>query len=547
MKEQNRNSTPPSSTDASTGQKDFKSVSRTISIATVIMMSSVFLSRITGMLREVTLAYVGGTSNEMDAYVAAFLIPELLNHFLAGGFLSVTFIPIFQKYLVKNDHEGAWKTFSNMITIGTGAFLVLLPLSILFAPYILSLTGFESQNSETFALTVRLTRIILPAQLFFYWGAFLMAVQYANQKFLLPALSPLCYNIGIILGGLLLGPHLGIEGFAWGVLGGAVIGNVLVQLPGALRSGMKYKFRFQPRDGEFIQYIKITIPLIAGLGMTFSNEIFFRYFASFLEEGAIASANYALRTMMILVGVFGQASGVAFYPYLSKLAAEQAFGKMTAILNNMINKIALYLLPLSAIMMVLSYQIITILYEHGQFSQKSTRETAPVLTMYLLGAFANSVSILVARPFYALQKTLLPMAVSTSVSLISIPFYYLLSKSLGPKGLGLAASIAMTLQFLILYTIWCSRYGGFSAAKKEVGTLVKITAVALTGALICYGIQFFLKDVHFTEIRRLHALMTCVAASLPSLAVVFVLYEILGLQKFKDSVQGMLRRKKKSS
>ncbi|MFP4013193.1 MAG: murein biosynthesis integral membrane protein MurJ [Chitinispirillaceae bacterium] len=547
MKEQNRNSTPPSSSNAPTDPKGPKSVSRTISIATLIMMSSVFLSRITGMLREVTLAYVGGTSSEMDAYVAAFLIPELLNHFLAGGFLSVTFIPIFQKYLVKNDHEGAWKTFSNMITIGTVAFLILLPLSVIFAPYILSLTGFESQDPETFKLSVKLTRIILPAQLLFYWGAFLMAVQYANQKFLLPALSPLLYNVGIISGGLLLGPHFGIEGFAWGVLGGAFFGNIVVQLPGAMRTGMKYRYRFKPNDAEFIHYLKITIPLIAGLGMTFSNEIFFRYFASFLEQGAVASANYALRTMMILVGVFGQASGVAFYPYLSKLAAEQAFAKMTSILNNMINKIALYLLPLSAIMMVLSYQIITILYEHGQFSQESTRETAPVLTMYLFGAFASSVSILVARPFYALQKTFLPMAVSTSVSLLSIPLYYLLSRYMGPKGLGLAASLAMTLQFLILYFIWCRRYGGFSAVKKELKALVKIIAVALTGAFICHMIQLYMKNITFTEIRRLHALITCIAASLPSLAVVFVLYEILGLQKFKDSVTGLLRGKKKSS
>ncbi|MFP4163755.1 MAG: murein biosynthesis integral membrane protein MurJ [Chitinispirillaceae bacterium] len=540
----NTNNTDLGSTDKSAAHS--RSVNRTISIATIIMMGSVFLSRITGMLREITLANVGGTSNEMDAYVASFLIPELLNHFLAGGFLSVTFIPIFQKYLVRNDQKGAWNTFSNMITLGTVAFLVFLPLSIIFAPDLLSLTGFQSQNSQTLALAVRLTRIILPAQLFFYWGAFLMAVQYANQKFFLPALSPLCYNVGIILGGLLLGPYFGIEGFAWGVLGGAFIGNVAVQLPGALRAGMRYRPRFHPGDPEFIHYVKITIPLVAGLGMTFSNEIFFRYFASFLGEGAVASANYALRTMMILVGVFGQASGVAFYPYLTKLAAENAFGKMTTMLNSMINRIALYLIPLSAIMMVLSYQIITVLYEHGQFDQQSTRETAPVFVMYLIGSFASSVSILVARPFYALQKTLLPMVISTSVALLSIPLYYLFSRYLGPQGLGLAASTAMTVQFFTLYTIWCSRYGGFSEAKKESGALLKIITVALVGSLVCYLIEQFLNDVVFTDLRRLQALIVCIAASVPTLVVVFGLYELLGLQKFKDSMAGLLKRKKSS-
>jgi len=519
-------------------------MNRSISIAAIIMMGSVFLSRVAGMLREMTLANLGGTGSEMDAYVAAFLIPELLNHFLAGGFLSVTFIPIFQKYLTANDEAGAWKTFSNMITVGSAAFAVFLPISVIFAPQILSLTGLKNQEPETFALSVRLTRIILPAQIFFYWGAFLMAVQYARQKFFLPALSPLCYNFGIIAGGIILGPKLGVEGFAWGVLGGAFVGNVLVQMPGALRVGMKYRFRFSPADPEFIHYIKITIPLVAGLGMTFSNEIFFRFFASFLESGAVASANYALRTMMILVGVFGQASGVAFYPYLTKLAAEKAFGKMSGLLNDMINKIALYLLPLTGVMMALATQIILILYEHGKFTQESTKETASILIMYLTGAFASSVSILAARPFYAMQKTLLPMIVSTSVSILSIPLYYIFSRQMGAKGLGLAAGIAMTAQFLILYIIWGKKYGGLAAVGTEAIRLGKIISVSAIGAVVCFIIRRQFENVIITDVRRIQAIVVCAAASIPSLVIVFALYELLGLQKFSDSIDGLLRKKK---
>ena len=509
------------------------------------MMGSVFLSRIAGMLREMTLANMGGTGGEMDAYVAAFLIPELLNHFLAGGFLSVTFIPIFQKYLSANDDEGAWRAFSNLITVGSAAFALFLPLAVAFAPWILSFTGLKNQDPATFALTVRLTRIILPAQIFFYWGAFLMAVQYARQKFFLPALSPLCYNFGIIAGGIFLGPRFGIEGFAWGVLGGAFIGNVAVQLPGALRAGMRYRFRFAPADPEFIHYVKITVPLVAGLGMAFSNEIFFRFFASFLPSGAVASANYALRTMMILVGVFGQASGVAFYPYLTKLAAEKAYGKMSELLNDMINKIALYLLPLTGIMMALAPQVILILYEHGRFTSESTRETAPILVMYLIGAFASSVSILAARPFYALQKTLLPMVVSTSVSLLSIPLYYVFSKQMGASGLGLASGIAMTAQFLILYIIWGKRYGGLSATGREAGKLGKILAISAVGAAVCFFISRLLNGVVISDIKRVQAIIVCAVSSVPALILVFVFYELLGSQKFRDSIRGLMRRRNK--
>ena len=144
-----------------------------------------------------------------------------------------------------------------------------------------------------------------------------MAIQYANHRFFLPALAPLCYNLGIIAGGWFLYPYIGVEGFAWGVLIGALVGNFAIQIPGAFRVGLRYKFMFNVRDKDFIHYVAITCPLILGLGMTFSNELFFRFFGSFLGTGGLASINYSLRTMMPLVGVFGQASGVASYPFLS--------------------------------------------------------------------------------------------------------------------------------------------------------------------------------------------------------------------------------------
>ncbi len=520
------------------------SLKKSLSIATAIMVGSVFLSRITGLLREMVLAQHGGTSYEMDAYVRSFLIPEILNHFLAGGFLSITFIPIFQKYLVKGDRRGAWKTFSNLLTTGSLLFVIFIPLAMIFTPSLLSFLNSDTVDPQTTALTIRLTRIILPAQLFFYWGAFLMAVQYANHHYFLPALSPLFYNVGIIAGGYFLRPYLGIEGFAWGVLIGAFLGNVAIQFPGALRTGLKYTFTIKVNDPEFINYVKKTLPLVLGLGMAFSNEIFFRFFSVFLDEGAASSVNYALRTMMFVVALFGQASGVAFYPYLSTMAAEKAYDKMSSLLNNMLTGMALYLIPLSALMIILSPEIITILFERGNFTAESTTLVAPVLSIYLLGAFAYSASFIISRSFYALQNTILPMVVNTVIALLSIPLYLLLSTRLGAEGIAFAAVAAMIVNFGILYLLWCRSFGGYTVLKDGLGKLVRIFPATLTASALCFYLRIHIIGLLPQSTPFIRSIVVGTTASLPSLGVVFILYELMGLQTLRRSITGLLRTKR---
>ena len=145
--------------------------------------------------------------------VAAFLLPELVNHLLAGGFMSVTFIPIFQRHVAENRRDLAWKAFSNLLTTGTAVLAVTIGLGLVFTENLLGLMGKQIADPCQLALATRMTRIILPAQFFYYWGALLLAVQYADKRFFVPALAPLLYNVGIILGGVALAPFIGIEGF----------------------------------------------------------------------------------------------------------------------------------------------------------------------------------------------------------------------------------------------------------------------------------------------------------------------------------------------
>src|SRR3990170_8566675 len=224
-----------------------QSPSRQIRRAAAVMMASVFVSRILGYALDAVIAYQHGATPETDAYFVAFTIPDFLNYLLAGGALSITFIPIFSRYLAEGREEEGYRSFSAIATVMGLAMLFFIILGEFLAerlvPFIAP--GFPPDQVAT---AVRLTRIVLPAQAFFYLGGLLMAVQYSRNRFFLPALAPLVYNAGIIAGGLALGGTLGMEGFAWGVLAGSFLGNFVIQAAGAWRTGLSFSPRFDLQD-----------------------------------------------------------------------------------------------------------------------------------------------------------------------------------------------------------------------------------------------------------------------------------------------------------
>jgi putative peptidoglycan lipid II flippase len=514
-----------------------RSLGRSLTIASAIMMSSVMLSRVLGFVREQVLAYYFGTSGEMDAYLVSFAIPELLNHFLAGGFLSITFIPIFQKYLFRKEPERAWKVFSNLFTTGSIVLIALVLIAMAGTGQFLSLLqhmGWKEVSEARFALTVRMTRIILPAQLFFYWGALLMAVQYAHHRFFLPALSPLIYNGAIIACGSLLVRRFGIEGFSWGVLLGSLLGNVAVQLPGALKTGLRYRPIIAVRDPDLVRYVLLTVPLVLGLSMTFSNEFFFRIFGAFLGEGAVASLNYSLRTMMILVGVFGQASGVASFPFLSRLAVENKFGEMSRLLNTIASKLVIAIVPLSAVMIALSAETIGLLFERGRFTVASTMATAPVLVWYTLAALPLSANMVLVRNFYAMQNTWFPMLVGTSCTCAALPGYWYLGRLLGAQGIALSVLISVLVQYVVLYMAWSRKHGNMAGFASTNILALKCWAIGVAGAAICFGGKALLAALVPGLSGWRYYLGALGSAGAGGLCAIAVLYHITGIQRFRD-------------
>ncbi len=453
-----------------------------VGVAAFIMTVSIFLSRLMGLAREMVIARAGGAGEAVDAYQVAFMIPEILNHVVASGFLSVTFIPIFAGYLAADREAEGWAVFSLILTVFGLGLAAAIGVAWLFAPELVALLAPGLPEGAAFQSAVRMTRIIIPAQFFFFSGGLFMAVQFARERFLIPALAPLFYNLGIILGGVLLGPRLGVEGFAWGVLAGAFLGNFAVQYHGARQIGMRWGFVFNLRHPDLKRYILLTLPLMVGLSMTFSTEIFMRFFGSFLPPGSIAGLNYGLRIMLLLVAFFGQAVGVAAFPFLARLAAQQKISEMNRLLNGTLRYLAL-VVPFSVLLMVLRSEVVQVLFERGQFDAAATALTARVLACLLVGAFAFAAQTVVVRGYYAIQNTLFPALFGTVAVVASIPLYIVGMQRLGVQGVALAISLSVILQVVLLYVLWNRRMEN-PGSREVYRFYLKIFALSLPLGLV---------------------------------------------------------------
>ncbi len=458
-----------------------------IGIASAIMMTSIFLSRVIGLFREMVIAYVAGAGAQVDAYQVAFIIPDILNHVAASGFLSITFIPIFSRYLAAGKKEDGWKIVSIILT-WFGIFLAAaIGTAFVFAPQLISLLAPGLHDPALIAEAVYMTRIILPAQFFFFAGGLFMAIQFSMEYFFLPALAPLIYNLGIILGGLFLGPSLGMPAFSWGVLGGAFLGNFALQFWGAKRAGMKIQISTDIFHPDLKTYILLTLPLMLGLSMTFSAEFFLKFFGSFLPEGSIAALNYALRVTLMLVGFFGQAVGTASFPFMARLAAESKIAEMNRLLNDTLRYLSL-VIPLSVLTMVLKTEVVRILFQRGRFDESATQMTSSALAFLLIGAFAFSAQTVVVRGYYAMQNTLFPAIFGTLAVAVSIPGYIAGMKLMGANGVGLAISISAILQMLLLFMLW-NRKTGNHGSRKVYAACGKMVLLSIPMGLILYWIR----------------------------------------------------------
>jgi putative peptidoglycan lipid II flippase len=416
--------------------------------ATLLLISAVMASRVIGYARDAYIAWAYGAGGSTDAYVAAFTLPDFLNYIVAGGAASITFISIYTRFLAEKRTAEAERTFSIIITVMTAVMIVGTIATEIFAPQFVRwfVKGFPPDKID---LCVHLTRILLPAQIFFYVGGVVSAVLLSHRLFLFPAFGPLIYNVFIILGGIVGGRHFGIASLAYGALAGAFAGPFLASVIGAAKIGTGYRPSFDVTNPAFLEWVKLSVPLMLGVSLVTADDWILRHYAA-SGLGDITRLTFAKRLFAVPIAVLGQATGQASLPFFARLFNEKKLQEFADTVNDSVYRVSAASLLATGWMMVAALPLIDLVYRRGKFLFGDTQTSAVYFFWFSLSLVLWSAQGLYARAFYAAGDTLTPMIAVSVITLASLPIYSFLFHTFGVIGLAWASDIGIGINLLAL-------------------------------------------------------------------------------------------------
>ena len=456
---------------------------RSLAGAALLVMVFFVLSRVTGLVRDMVIAAEFDLGAALDAYQAAFRIPDLLFELVAGGALGSAFIPTFAGYLAREDERGAWLLFSRVLNWITLILVVLAALAALFAPQIVATIIGPEFPPDQQILTAQLMRWLLLSTVIFGASGLIMGALNAMQHFLLPAVAPVIRNVAIILAALFLAPRYGVQGLVVGAILGAV-GHLLVQIPILPRFGARYTPSLTWRDPGVIEVARLMGPRVLGLFFVHLNFIVNTALASGLAAGSLSALTYAWRLMLLPLGIFAQAIGVAAFPTFAAQVAAGEHGELRRGFGLILRTIFFITLPAAAGLIVLGSPLVQILYERGQFTAQSTQAVVYALQFYALGLVFHAGVEIIVRAYYALHDTMTPVIVGVGAMLLNIVLSLWWVRLLSYGGLALANSVATAIEMLVLIWLLRPRLGGLdlgqllpSVSRSAVATGIMVAAV----------------------------------------------------------------------
>jgi len=483
-----------------------------------VVSAAVLASRILGLVREHVFAVSFGAGKELDAFITAFRIPNLLRDLFAEGALSAAFVTTFTQELERSGDAAAWRLASlvvNTLTVVVGALCLL---GIWFAPAITRAIapGFAGIPGKL-ELTIHLTRIMFPFLLLVALAAVAMGILNTRHRFGVPAAASAFFNLGSVAGGLAcvrwLAPgYLGgvldamrgappapdpeltaraITGMAFGILIGGLL-QLLVQLPSLRRVGYRYRAVIAPGDPALRQVLRLMAPATIGAAAVQVNVFVNSNFASYLGNGPVSWLNVAFRFMQLPIGLFGVAVGTVTLPVVSRHAARGDADAMRSALRHALELVALLCIPAAAGLAWFGVPVIGLLYEHGRFTDADTAAAAHALAGYALGLAGYAGIKVLAPAFYALDEARTPMLVSVLSIVVNYALNWVFVRVLGfgATGLALSTSLVALANCVILLLLLRRRIGslgvglGTALARIAAATaLMLVAAVAVDAAV----------------------------------------------------------------
>lgn len=510
---------------------------KSVSFASLILAASYFFSALLGLFRDRLLAGRFGADNESDVYYTAFTVPDFIALILIFGAISAAIIPIFTSYINKSKEE-AWHYISALLNVFLSFLMVVCLIFIIFAPFFVSLIapGFSESKKET---TVVLMRIMFLSPILLGTSSIISGILHVFHRFLVTALAPLMYNLGIIIGIIFFAPRIGLAGLAWGVvLGGAM--HLLIQIPAFLYSGFKYTpFKLGQKTLDMwhpgvIKTLKLMVPRSLGLGAIQFNTIITTAIASTLTVGSISIFNWANNLGSILVNALSVSLSTAIFPKMSLAYSREDKKDFEHKFSSALRQILFLIIPISILLFILRAQIVRVVYGVGKFDWLDTRLTAACLGIFSFGLFAQGIIFILSKTFYAAHNTKIPawisfvavvFNISASLFFVSLlnasgAFYHFMQNILRLRGIdnisivGLALAYSMTVIIqagLLLYFLY-KKYKVFRA-KEILQSTYNILLSSAAMAVFVVLIRQSLVEYHLIQLQTFWGVFLQLAVS----------------------------------
>lgn len=437
---------------------------KSVSFASLILAGSYLASAILGIFRDRLLAGKFGAGNELDVYYTAFTVPDFIALILILGAISAAIIPIFTSYINTSSKE-AWQYASALLNVFLIFLITVCVILMVFAPFFIFLIapGFSESKKE---MTVLLMRIMFLSPIILGTSNIISGILQVFHRFLVTALAPLMYNIGIIIGIVFFTPHIGLAGLAWGVVLGGIL-HLLIQLPAFFYSGFKYQRIFNLHHPGVLKTLKLMLPRSLGLGASQFNTIVITAIASTLAVGSVAIFNLANNLGSILVNTISISLSTAIFPKLSWAYLKEDKREFEQKFSSAIRQILFLIIPISILIFILRAQIVRVIFGTGRFGWLDTRLTAACLGVFSVGLFAQGLIFILSKTFYAAHNTKIPALISFIAVIFNISaslffvgllnasgaFFYFIQNMLRLDGINNISVVGLSLSYSITVII----------------------------------------------------------------------------------------------